>query len=223
MNIIDIRNQFNFNRATRSQTVGIIIHHTAGGEGGLIPSIRNTGNGYHYAIRPNGEVLHLLTDNLQAWHAGRTTQPRFSQTNLPQVNPNSTTIGIAFIGNFVNSLPTNNALEACDDLVRMLSIKYTTLMYVYGHICVTATSCPGQINWQRWRRIVLESRLINNDMEEVETEMRYNTINEVPTWARDTIQKLIDKGLLQGDDGNLNLSEDMIRMFVINDRAGLYS
>jgi len=56
-------------------------------------------------IRPNGEVLYILTDNLQAWHFGRTTDALFSQIKLPQVNPNSTTIGIAFIGNFEHTYP----------------------------------------------------------------------------------------------------------------------
>ena len=54
-------------------------------------------------------------------------------------------------------------------------------------------------------------------------EMRYHTIQEMPEWARATIQKLVDRGVIQGRDGNnLDLSEDMLRMLVINDRAGLY-
>lgn len=55
-----------------------------------------------------------------------------------------------------------------------------------------------------------------------ENEMRYNTIDEVPSWAQATIQKLVKKGFLNGDGKNLNLSEDMIRILVINDRAGMY-
>ena len=51
---------------------------------------------------------------------------------------------------------------------------------------------------------------------------RYNTLAECPLWARPTIQKLIAHGLLRGDGTGFNLSEDMIRMLVINDRAGLY-
>ena len=50
-----------------------------------------------------------------------------------------------------------------------------------------------------------------------EKEMRYNTIDEVPEWAKDTIQKLIDKGGF-ADPKQLNLSEDMVRMFVIMER-----
>ena len=60
---------------------------------------------------------------------------------------------------------------------------------------------------------------------------RYNTIAEVPAWAQPTIVKLVDEGHLGGsgkkkdDNGrpaDLDLSPDMIRVFVIEDRAGLY-
>lgn len=58
--------------------------------------------------------------------------------------------------------------------------------------------------------------------EKEEDEMRYNTVKECPSWAQKTIQKLVDKGFLSGDGKNLDLSHDMVRMFVINDRAGMY-
>lgn len=55
------------------------------------------------------------------------------------------------------------------------------------------------------------------------SEKRYQRIDEMPEWARATIAKLESRGWLKGDDhGNLDLSEDMIRQLVINDRAGLY-
>lgn len=53
---------------------------------------------------------------------------------------------------------------------------------------------------------------------------RYNSIDELPSWARSTIEKLINRGMLQGDEyGALNLSDEMLRILVINDRAGLYN
>lgn len=66
--------------------------------------------------------------------------------------------------------------------------------------------------------------------DEVE-EMRYNRLVDMPDWAQPTIKKMIEKGLLGGSgekdaDGNpidLDLSLDMLRVFVVNDRAGLYS
>jgi len=59
-------------------------------------------------------------------------------------------------------------------------------------------------------------------IEEDEPMKRFNTLEEMPSWAKPTIEKLINRGFLQGDGQGLNLSEDMIRIFVINDRAGLY-
>lgn len=54
-------------------------------------------------------------------------------------------------------------------------------------------------------------------------EKRYQRIDEMPEWARPTIAKLVERKLIVGDgDGNLNLSGDMIRMFVSHDKAGLY-
>ena len=54
--------------------------------------------------------------------------------------------------------------------------------------------------------------------------MIYNYMdNNMPDWAKPTVQKLMDKGILVGDsEGKLGLTMDMLRMFVINDRAGLY-
>lgn len=51
---------------------------------------------------------------------------------------------------------------------------------------------------------------------------RYNTVQECPEWARATIQKLVDRNILNGDGEGLDLSHDMIRLLVIQDRAGVF-
>ena len=51
---------------------------------------------------------------------------------------------------------------------------------------------------------------------------RYNSVQECPEWARKTIQKLVNKCYLNGNGEGLNLSEDMIRLLVILDRAGVF-
>lgn len=51
----------------------------------------------------------------------------------------------------------------------------------------------------------------------------YHNIDELPEYARPAIAKLMERGLLLGvaaDD--LGLTNDLIRMLIINDRAGLY-
>ena len=50
---------------------------------------------------------------------------------------------------------------------------------------------------------------------------KYNWTLACPTWAHDTVHKLLEKGYLKGDqNGQLGLSEDMCRILVILDRAG---
>lgn len=62
--------------------------------------------------------------------------------------------------------------------------------------------------------------LVPNDEEEAE--VRYNTVAECPSWAQKTIQKLVDKGYLAGDGTSLDLSYDMVRLLVIQDRARVF-
>lgn len=56
--------------------------------------------------------------------------------------------------------------------------------------------------------------------EEEETDMtRYNTVAEMPAWAREEAQRLIDCGALKGGtDGRLDLSEDMLRTMIVCQR-----
>ena len=57
----------------------------------------------------------------------------------------------------------------------------------------------------------------------LENPMIYNYIDEnMPEWARPTVQKLVDKGIIKGDDNGLHLTDSDLKQLVINDRAGLY-
>ena len=56
-----------------------------------------------------------------------------------------------------------------------------------------------------------------------ETQMRYQYYEDMPDWAKPTVSKLVKKGYLKGEgDGVLNLTEDTLKVLVINDRAGVY-
>lgn len=57
----------------------------------------------------------------------------------------------------------------------------------------------------------------------LDTKKVYNSVEEVPEWYRPTVQKLVNKDILRGDEnGRLNLTEETVRILVVNDRAGLY-
>lgn len=61
--------------------------------------------------------------------------------------------------------------------------------------------------------------IANNNNDEEEDVMRYNSIDDVPGWARGTIKEMMDEGLIAGTGGgNLDLSADMVRMFYVMER-----
>lgn len=70
-----------------------------------------------------------------------------------------------------------------------------------------------------FRRDVAAALAAKNTVEEDDDMVRYNSIDDVPGWAQDTVRALMDAGALGGvDGGNLDLSMDMIRGMVIGKR-----
>lgn len=71
-----------------------------------------------------------------------------------------------------------------------------------------------------FRRDVAEAMAAKNtDTDEEDSMARYDSIDDVPGWAQDTVRALMDAGALQGDNhGRLDLSLDMIRGMVIGKR-----
>lgn len=71
-----------------------------------------------------------------------------------------------------------------------------------------------------------ELEALKKRVESLETELKncfeiYNWTTACPEWAQATVHKLLSKGILKGrDDGQLYLSEQMIRILVMLDRAG---
>lgn len=63
---------------------------------------------------------------------------------------------------------------------------------------------------------------IANDMIYEYRDKVYNKIEDVPDWGKATVRKLLNKGILKGSEKGLDLSYTLLRLLVINDRAGLY-
>ena len=59
----------------------------------------------------------------------------------------------------------------------------------------------------------------NTDEEDDDMATRYNTVAELPAWAQEETQKLIDRGALMGDEhGNLDVTMDMLRTMIVCQR-----
>ena len=100
------------------------------------------------------------------------------------------------------------------------------------HRWFSATACPGEYLYERMGAI---ADAVNAELEEWEDDnvKRYNTMEEIKRdapWAADAVEKLIDGDVIRGSGGKdaegnptgMDLSEDMLRLLVFNDRAGLY-
>lgn len=71
---------------------------------------------------------------------------------------------------------------------------------------------------QKFDELSQEVEKLKADKEKV-----YRYTMELPDWARPTVQKLVDKGIYLGaSKDNIDLPEGLMRMLVINDRAGIY-
>lgn len=226
IDVVETYLQFSKELTERDTTDMIVIHHT--GENDIDASAQQihgwhlnngwAGIGYHFVVRKDGTVERGRPEWAVGSHA---------------YGENSHTIGIHLSGDFMTAYPTQEQVENCALLIANICEDYripTDRNHIVGHGELMATSCPGthlqelldngtltgKANYYRYG----EPKEINQEAKE-ETEMRYKTVDEVPEWAKATIQKMLDKGLLSNSD-NLDLSMDMIRVFVVSDRAGVY-
>lgn len=224
--IIETNLKFVRELSERDETDLIVIHHT--GDTDLDASaaqihswhINNgwAGIGYHFVIRKNGKIERGRPIDTIGAHAQ---------------GSNYNSIGIHLCGAFNSAKPTQKQIESCALLIANLCDEYDLPIdrdHIVGHREVDdETSCPGD-NLQALLRdgtIIGKAQYYFDEGREAETKEeaekgRFNTLADVPEWAKPTIQKLTDKGLLGGNGKGLDLSLDMIRIFVIHDRAGIY-
>lgn len=237
MNIIDTNWKWKSGLSVRPHTRYIVLHHAAA----IICTAQQIDNwhkgngwsgiGYHFFVRKDGSIY----EGRPEWATGAHASGK-----------NSESIGVCVEGNYdvETNMPTlqKNALK---ELLSYLKSKYPTAG-IKGHKEVGATGCPGkyyplQEMKDCWNGKKAEDNAMTNEertkfnilvdtvstmqetIDKLANPMIYNYIdNNMPEWARPTIQKLVDKGILQGDENGLGLTYSDLRYLVWNDRAGLY-
>lgn len=214
---------YNLTKSNNKVNKYIVLHYTANNGDTAKNNVdyfasKKVGSSANYFCDEK-EIWQCVLDKDIAWHVG---------TNKIYYNNcrNSNSIGIEMCSRvdsngqyYIKEKTVLNAIE----LTKMLMKKYNIpIENILRHYDVTGKRCPAPFvdNLQLWTDF--KARLINKEEEE---EMIYNYIdNNMPEWARPTIQKLVDKGYLKGnEDGELGLNDTMLKIFVINDRAGLYN
>ena len=129
---------------------------------------------------------------------------------------------------------TPETVKNAQQFVRSLMKRYGIPMEnVVRHYDVTHKNCPAPFvedagAWQRFKAGLMEQAKEDNMTEKQvkqlieQSKTVFDTEEAVPEWGRATIEKLTKRGLLRGEDGKLALTEEMLRVFVVLDRAGAF-
>ena len=187
----------------RNSTLAIVIHHFA--HDAATPQQVHSwhlakgwlGIGYNYVVNLSGDVV----EGRGLYAVGAHTP-----------NRNATTVGIACQGDY--SRPREMPTAQREALLRLISELRAVFgdIPIHGHSDFTATACPGAYFPLR------EIQRLSSQRKESETmSERIQTIQDAPEWSRPHLQRLIDRRVF-ADANALNLTEDMIRTFVVVDR-----
>ena len=102
------------------------------------------------------------------------------------------------------------------------SVDGTYISAIEGNTSSTNNADGGAVE-RRARKFAQIVGAVRPSYDKEVEEVRYNTVSECPAWARETVQKLVDKEYLNGTGEGLDLSADMVRLLVILDRAGAFN
>lgn len=193
----------------------IVIHYTAGdgdtaqGNGSYFRNNRVQASA-HWFVDDTEAVL-SVEEHFIAWHCGGSAYVH------PECR-NGNSIGVELCSRkdadglyYFTQETVANAVT----LVRELMKKYNVPPEnVIRHYDVTGKICPAPFvgaGYDQW-----------NEFKEEISMKRYDKLEDVPNWATATVQRLMDRDILQGNGQGLDLSHDMVRLLVILDRAGMF-
>lgn len=224
----------------------IVIHYTANNGDTAAGNAtyfanNNTGTSAHYFVDEYDKYYQSVPDNYVAYHCGANT---YYHNKCRNVN----SIGIEMcsrkdsLGNYYIKAETiDNALILVNSKMKEYNIPIENVL---RHYDVTHKNCPAPMvsDINLWNEFKYNLKSMMGDMtlseykellgkiEETNQAIKalsaqvgtvYRHTGDLPDWGKQTVTKLIAKGYL-ADSDNLGLSYDLLRVLVINDRAGLY-
>lgn len=243
MNIV--KKQIGYNRSKRTQSIRYIVIHDTGntGRGANASAHFNYFNGGDRSssadfFADDKQVLQINDyTKYYTWHCGD-GKGKYGITNA-----NSIGIEICINSDGDYNAAFQNAAELTKHLMKELNIP---LERVVRHYDASRKNCPASMRkngwalWAEFKKRITENeegltmaqydelkKEIGNiriDVDKLKSKMIYAWVDDnMPDWAKPTVTKLMRKGYLKGDaEGKLNLDDNMLRILVINDRAGIY-
>ena len=207
-------------RAGRTQPVRYIVMHYTANNG----DTANNNCDYYHRVGGLQASAHYFVDEHGAMQSVRECDTAWHCGARAYWHPecrNGNSIGIEMCSRkradgsyYIKPETVANAAALAREIMQRYGIDTD---HVLRHYDVTGKRCP--MPWvddpAQWT--AFKDMLKQNDNDEEDDDMvRYNTIEEVPSWAQDTVRALVVAGALGGvGGGNLDLSMDMIRGFVV--------
>lgn len=190
----------------------------------------------HGFVQRDGTYYHILPYDMIAWHCGGSanqthigiemTEPASivytGGANWRDLDPAATEAHVrgtyAAAVELFAQLCTQYALDPLADGVIISHAEGAARGIASAHADPTHLWRVFGLTMDGFRADVAAKMAAGNTDEEDDM-VRYDSIDDVPGWAQDTVRALMDAGALQGDDqGRLDLSLDMIRGMVIGKR-----
>ena len=204
--------------AGRSGPVEYIVIHYTSNQGDTAKNNADyfarekVGASAHYFCDEN-EIWQSVKDTDTAWHCGAKT---YRHPDCRNVN----SIGVEICMNDKSGAVRQGSIETAAELVRYLMQRYgVPVDRVIRHYDVTGKYCPGPMVDDPALWTAFQQSLTQTEDDSV----RYKYYDDMPDWAKPTVSKLVKKGYLRGEGGGvLNLTEDTLKVLVVNDRAGCY-
>ena len=202
----------------RSRKVKYLVIHYTSNQGDTAKN-----NADYFAREKVGASAHYFCDESEIWQSVKDTDTAWHCGAKTYKHPecrNSNSIGIEICMNDKSGKVRQGSIDTAAELTRYLMKRYGILLAnVIRHHDVTGKDCPAPMVSDPALWDAFKKSLIKEDDDEV----RYKYYDDMPDWAQPTVSKLVKKGYLKGEgSGVLNLTEDTLKVLVINDRAGLY-
>ena len=182
----------------------------------------------HAFVQADGTVYQTLPWEMIAWHCGGSANSTHIGVEMtePEVSMPYAESAEQITGTY------HAAVELFAQLCEMYSLDPLADGVIIGHAeghrrGVASNHADPEYLWNAYGmgytmdgfRQDVYAEMRKNDEEDDEDMISYNTIEEVPIWAQEETQKLIDRGALLGDEhGNLDVTLDMLRTMIVCQR-----
>ena len=190
----------------------------------------------HGFIQRDGTYYQTLPYTMRAWHCGGSansthigiemTEPASivytGGANWRDLDPDATEAHVrgtyAAAVELFAQLCTQYALDPLEDGVIISHAEGAARGIASAHADPAHLWRAFGLTMDGFRAAVAEAMAAKNTVEEDDDMIRYHSIDEMPSYYREEAAQLVDSGALQGDNGDLNMSEDMIRGAIIGMR-----